>query len=218
MTIDKVELNAMLQNVNAAAMQASASVAEVEFSEVIKSATLTGVDLDGIFNAAAQKHNVPVNLLKAVAKAESDFRPNATSSCGAMGIMQLMPATAKSLGVTDAYDPEQNIMGGAKYLSQMLTQFGGNVEFALAAYNAGPGAVAKYDGIPPYNETQNYVKKVMEYTGSDISVTGLGYSIGGASGAAENSLLKSSLTEMFMMKMLELEMKSSDDDKDKPIF
>ena len=218
MTVDKVELNATLQSMNAAAMQASASVAEVEFSEVIKSATLTGVDLDGIFNAAAQKHNVPVNLLKAVAKAESDFRPNVTSSCGAMGIMQLMPATAKSLGVIDAYDPEQNIMGGAKYLSQMLTRFGGNVEFALAAYNAGPGAVAKYDGIPPYNETQNYVKKVMEYMGSDISVTGLGHSIGGASGTAENSLLKSSLTEMFMMKMLELEMKSSDDDKDKPIF
>jgi soluble lytic murein transglycosylase-like protein len=96
------------------------------------------MDLDSIFEAASKKYNVPVNLLKAVAKAESNFNSHATSSCGAMGIMQLMPATAKSLGVTDAYNPEQNIMGGAKYLSQMLNQFNGNTELAVAAYNAGP--------------------------------------------------------------------------------
>ncbi len=127
------------------------------------------IDLDTIFEAAAKMYNIPVNLLKSVAKAESSFIPDATSPCGAMGIMQLMPATAKSLGVTDAYDPVQNIMGGAKYLRQMLDEFDGNTELALAAYNAGPNNVEKYGGIPPFKETQNYVAKVMGYCGNDIS-------------------------------------------------
>ena len=95
--------------------------------------------------------------------------PNATSHCGAMGIMQLMPGTAASLGVTNAYDPEQNIMGGAKYLSQMLSEFGGSTQLAVAAYNAGPGSVSKYGGIPPYEETQTYVERVLGYCGLDIS-------------------------------------------------
>lgn len=126
--------------------------------------------LQEIFENAASTYQIPLNLLKAVAKAESDFDPNCTSSSGAMGIMQLMPETAKSLGVTDAYDPEQNIMAGAKYLAENLKRYNGDKELALAAYNAGPGAVKKYNGIPPYKETQNYVKKVLAYMNENVSV------------------------------------------------
>jgi Soluble lytic murein transglycosylase and related regulatory proteins (some contain LysM/invasin domains) len=128
--------------------------------------------MDKIFDEAAAKYNVPVDLLKAVAKAESDFNPKAVSSCGAQGVMQLMPATAKGLGVTDAFDPEQNIMGGAKYISSMLKRYDGNTKLALAAYNAGSGNVKKYGGIPPFKETQNYVKKIMGYLGGpELNVT-----------------------------------------------
>jgi len=133
------------------------------FYDILNNAINKDTNFDSIFEAAAKKYNIPVGLLKAVAKAESNFNANATSKCGAMGIMQLMPGTAKALGVTDAYNPEQNIMGGAKYLSQMLKEFNGNIELALAAYNAGPGNVKKYNGIPPFKETQNYVSKVMKY-------------------------------------------------------
>lgn len=117
------------------------------------------------FKNAAAKYNLPYELLVSVAKAESDFNKDDTSRSGAMGIMQLMPATAKYLGVDNAYDPEQNIMGGARYLSEKLEKHG-SVELALAAYNAGSNAVEKYNGIPPYTETQNYVKKIMGYLGS----------------------------------------------------
>lgn len=119
--------------------------------------------MDAIFEEAADRYNISVDLLKAVAKAESGFNPNAVSKAGAIGVMQLMPATARSLGVTDPYDARQNIMGGAKYLKENLDRFNGNVSFALAAYNAGPNSVQKYGGIPPYSETQNYVKTVTSY-------------------------------------------------------
>ncbi|MDD4571386.1 MAG: lytic transglycosylase domain-containing protein [Clostridia bacterium] len=126
--------------------------------------------LDDIFTAASERYGVPINLLKAIAKAESNFNVNAVSSAGAQGIMQLMPSTASSLGVTNAFDAEQNIMGGAKYISQMLERFNNNTELALAAYNAGPGNVLKYDGVPPFKETQNYVAKVMGYMEENIEV------------------------------------------------
>lgn len=126
--------------------------------------------MDEIFDQAAQKYNVPVELLKAIGKTESDFNARAVSRCGAQGVMQLMPSTAKGLGVTDPFDAEQNIMGGAKYIAALLKKYNGDTKLALAAYNAGSGNVAKYGGIPPFTETQNYVKKVMGFMGGDIQI------------------------------------------------
>jgi hypothetical protein len=148
------------------------SIAGAESTSDFSSYLGESQSLDAIFDEAAEKYNVPVELLKAVGKAESNFNTTAVSRCGAQGIMQLMPSTAKGLGVTDAFDARQNIMGGAKYLSGLLKKYDGNVSLALAAYNAGSGNVAKYGGIPPFDETQNYVKKVLGYmkqAGTDTS-------------------------------------------------
>ena len=117
--------------------------------------------LEPIFKKAAETYGVDEGLLISFAKNESNFRSDAKSSVGAMGIMQLMPGTAQGLGVTDAYDPEQNIMGAAKLLSGKIEQYNGNVSLALAAYSAGSGNVKKYDGIPPFTETQNYIPRVL---------------------------------------------------------
>ena len=111
--------------------------------------------------SACQKHNIDPKLVMAVIQQESGFNQNAISKAGAQGLMQLMPATAKSLGVTNAFNPEQNINGGVKYLKSLLERFHGNKILALAAYNAGPNAVDKYNGIPPYKETQNYVRNIL---------------------------------------------------------
>lgn len=120
-------------------------------------------DFNNIIEAAAKKYNISSSVIKSVIKAESNFNPTVVSSAGAMGLMQLMPGTAASLGVDDAFDPVQNIDGGVRFLKDMLEKFGGSLELALAAYNAGPGNVVKYGGIPPFEETQGYVKKIMGF-------------------------------------------------------
>lgn len=118
-------------------------------------------NIDEIIETFSNKYDIDSDLIKAIIRQESGFNTKATSKKGAMGLMQLMPSTAKSLGVVDAYDPWENIEGGVKHLKGLLNKYDNNEELALAAYNAGSGAVHKYGGIPPYKETQNYVKSIM---------------------------------------------------------
>jgi transglycosylase-like protein with SLT domain/uncharacterized protein DUF4124 len=123
-------------------------------------------DFDDHIQAAAGSHGISEELIRAIIQVESQFDRLAVSTAGARGLMQLMPATARSMGVTDSFDARQNIFGGARYLKQLLRLYGGDVSLAAAAYNAGEGAVARYNGIPPYKETQGYVRKVNAILGS----------------------------------------------------
>lgn len=117
-------------------------------------------------NAAGKKYGLDPYLIKAIIKVESDFDPHVMSSKGAQGLMQLIPSTAKLVGCSDSFDPYQNILGGSKYLKMMLSRFNNNLDHALAAYNAGPGRVDQYGGVPPFRETKNYVTKVNHYYNS----------------------------------------------------
>lgn len=167
----------------AKAAEAAAASANSDFSTVLNETsnsyantqnTSSGItcpeNLNSIFEEAAATYGVSKNLLTAIAKAESGFNAGAVSHAGAVGIMQLMPGTAASLGVSNSYDPRENIMGGAKLISQLLIKYNGNTSLALAAYNAGSGNVDKYGGIPPFTETQNYVKKVLSYMSGTVTV------------------------------------------------
>ncbi len=131
----------------------------------------TSADIDGAIEQAAARHNVDPNLVRAVVKVESNFNPNAVSRKGAMGLMQLMPATARQLKVKNPFDPEQNVDAGVRHLKQLLESYGGDVRLTLAAYNAGATAVARSSGVPRFAETQNYVRRItnLYYGGSAFS-------------------------------------------------
>jgi soluble lytic murein transglycosylase-like protein len=128
-------------------------------------------DIDSAIEQAAARHNVDPNLVRAVVKVESNFNPNALSRKGAMGLMQLMPSTAKQLKVQNPFDPQQNVDAGVRHLKQLLESYGGDVRLTLAAYNAGAGAVARSSGVPHYAETQNYVRRItnLYYGGFDVN-------------------------------------------------
>ena len=131
----------------------------------------TAADIDAAIEEAAARHNVDPNLVRAVVKVESDFNPNAVSRKGAMGLMQLMPATARQLNVKNPFDPGQNVDAGVRHLKQLLESYGCDIKLTLAAYNAGAGAVARSSGVPHYAETQNYVRRItnLYYGGFDFS-------------------------------------------------
>ena len=153
----------------AATAAASAPASGTSFATALQAATTSaagGGSYDGLIEQAATRNRIDPAVLHGLIQQESGFDPSAQSSAGAMGLTQLMPGTASSLGVANPLDPAESIEGGARYLAEQLSRFGGNTADALAAYNAGPGAVEQYGGVPPYAETQSYVQKVLGYAES----------------------------------------------------
>lgn len=128
-----------------------------------KAAPRTSKPFDPIIREASRLYHLPEEFIRAVMKVESNFNPKVVSRAGAMGLMQLMPATARSMGVSDPFSPRQNILGGARYLRVLANRFNGDLILTLAGYNAGEGAVQKYNGVPPYDETQRYVRRVLKH-------------------------------------------------------
>ena len=150
----------------AATMADSSSPITAQDQSAAAGAGADGGEYDGVIEQASERYGIDPAVLHGLIQQESGFDPSAQSSAGASGLTQLMPGTASSMGVANPLNPTESIEGGARYLSQLMSQFGGNTEDALAAYNAGPGAVQQYGGIPPYAETQSYVSKVLGYAES----------------------------------------------------
>jgi soluble lytic murein transglycosylase-like protein len=138
----------------------TAASAQASFGNPARGRNFTQAEIDVAVDRAAQRHNVDPNLVRALIKVESNFNPNAVSSKGAMGLMQLMPQTARELHLTNPFDPEQNVDAGVRHLKNLMESFGGDVRLSLAAYNAGAGAVVRSAGIPPFSETRNYVRRI----------------------------------------------------------
>jgi soluble lytic murein transglycosylase-like protein len=156
---------AALQAASTADAASASGVIGASYQPAVSSAAAggSGGEYEALIDQAASRNGLDPAVLHGLIEQESGFDPSATSSAGASGLTQLMPGTASSLGVLNPLDPSESIEGGARYLSQLMTQFGGNTADALAAYNAGPGAVEQYGGVPPYAETQSYVAKVLGY-------------------------------------------------------
>lgn len=176
-------------------VQKSSTSGNSAFKDTMNQALKTAESMESIFEEASQKYGVSLNLLKAIGKAESGFNPAAVSSAGAQGVMQLMPATARSLGVEDSFDARSNIMGGAKYIAGLLERYQGDTVLALSAYNAGSGNVEKYGGVPPFKETQNYIRKVLEYAGENPDLSGV-FTSGPISGSISGSAYQSALERL----------------------
>ena len=154
-------VQAALDGQGSAPLDAQNSALNVQAPLPNAPAMIPPAQIDQLVSANSATFNVDPNLVKAIIANESGFNAHATSSVGAQGLMQLMPGTASGLGVSNSYDPAQNVWGGTKYIKGLLDRFGGDMRKAVAAYNAGPGAVEKYGGVPPYAETQNYVQNVL---------------------------------------------------------
>ncbi|HSA91863.1 MAG TPA: lytic transglycosylase domain-containing protein [Terriglobales bacterium] len=152
--------------------RAESAAANPNYANVERARSLTAAEVDAAIEAAAARHNVDPNLVRAVIKVESNFNPRAVSRKGAMGLMQLMPGTARKLKVSNPFDPEQNVDAGVRHLKGLMEDFGGDLTLSLAAYNAGAGAVRRNGGVPPYAETQSYVRQITRIYGGEGRIIG----------------------------------------------